>query len=103
MGLPFLGGIGVFLFTLKRKKLLHDHVALKYSKANAVAQKRLIKAKVFVAENNAKAFYDETIKFTFGVVMMIGGKQLAIPGFSVILMYWCYLIPVSLRRTEHLM
>lgn len=65
-GLPFFAGIGIFVLTAKRKKILSDHVALKYSKANTTAKKRLVKAKEFVATNNAKAFYDEIIKTLWG-------------------------------------
>ena len=66
LGLPFITGLGLFMLTAKRKKILKDHVALKYSKANSIAQKRLMKAKEFVTTNNAKAFYDEIIKTMWG-------------------------------------
>ena len=66
LGLPFFTGIGIFILTSKRKKILKDHVALKYSKANSTAKKRLLKAKDFTVENNTKAFYDEIIKTMWG-------------------------------------
>ena len=66
LGLPFIAGFGLFMLTAKRKKILKDHVALKYSKANSIAKKRLVKAKEFVTTNNAKAFYDEIIKTMWG-------------------------------------
>ncbi len=66
LGLPFFAGLGLFILTAKRKKILNDHVALKYSKANVTAKKRLIKAKEFITANNPKAFYDEIIKTVWG-------------------------------------
>ena len=66
LGLPFFAGIGLFILTAKRKKILNDHVALKYSKANTTAKKRLVKANEFVRTNNPKSFYDEIIKTMWG-------------------------------------
>ncbi len=66
LGLPFIAGIGIFIFTAKRKKLLQNDVARKYARANTAAQKRLANAKVFVVQNNGKAFYNETIKALWG-------------------------------------
>jgi len=66
LALPFFAGFGIFVMTGKRKKILKDHVALKYSKANITAKKRLLKANEFVKTNNTKAFYDEIIKTMWG-------------------------------------
>ncbi len=60
LGLPFLAGIGLFIFTTNRKKIMSDEVALKYNRANVAAKNRLGKAKEFVSSNNARLFYDET-------------------------------------------
>ncbi|MFI5171279.1 MAG: BatD family protein [Chitinophagales bacterium] len=66
LGIPFIAGFGLFIFTSKRKKLMSNEVALKYNRANAAARKRLVKAKTFMTTNNARSFYDETIKALWG-------------------------------------
>ncbi|MEZ5012978.1 MAG: BatD family protein [Chitinophagales bacterium] len=60
--LPFLAGIGVFAATARMKKLYSDMVSLRSSKANSMAKKRLAKANGLAQQNDAKAFYDETIR-----------------------------------------
>lgn len=64
--LPFVAGIGLFAFTFVNNRKQHDVVALRYNSANANAKKRLTKAAEFVASNNGRSFYDETIRALWG-------------------------------------
>jgi hypothetical protein len=62
LGFPFIAGIGFFMFTSKRKKIMGDEVSLKYNQANIAVRKRLAKAKEFEVGDNSRSFYDETNK-----------------------------------------
>jgi hypothetical protein len=66
IGLPFVFGIFLFIYSRKKNEREKDVVAMKNRKATSVARKRLKKAAVFVKENNSKAFHDETIKTLWG-------------------------------------
>jgi len=64
--LPFAAGAGVFIVTLRKKKLEGDVQGMKNRLANTVAKKRLSKAHVFIKTNDTKAFYNETIRALWG-------------------------------------
>ncbi len=64
--LPVLSGAGIFIFTQRKRKLEGDVRGMKNKRANAVAKKRLSKASGFVKTNDAKSFYNETIRAFWG-------------------------------------
>ncbi len=66
VALPFFGGLGFLFFTVRRKKMYSNVTALKFNNANANAKKRLTKAAGLLQSNNAREFYDETIRALWG-------------------------------------
>ena len=65
-GLPFTGGIGLFLFTLRQRRLNSDARAARAAGANTQAKKRLQKAAAFLQQDQSRPFYDETIRALWG-------------------------------------
>ncbi|MBP7400663.1 MAG: protein BatD [Chitinophagales bacterium] len=63
---PILLGFFLFFFTARRNELEKDVVGMRNRKATGIATKRLKVAHGFIAEDNRKAFYDETIKAVWG-------------------------------------
>lgn len=63
---PILLGIFIFFFTAKRNEMEKDVVGMRKRKATSVAVKRLKAANQFIAQDNRKAFYDETIRAVWG-------------------------------------
>lgn len=65
-GLPFAGGIGLFVFTLRQRRLQSDVRAMRAAGANTQAKKRLQKAAVFLQQDQSRPFYDETVRALWG-------------------------------------
>lgn len=63
---PILLGFFLFFFTARRSEMEKDVVGMRNRKATGIATKRLKVAHGFIAEDNRKAFYDETIKAVWG-------------------------------------
>ncbi|MBK7108331.1 MAG: protein BatD [Bacteroidetes bacterium] len=63
---PILLGFFLFFFTARRNEIEKDVVGMRNRKATGIATKRLKVAHGFIAEDNRKAFYDETIKAVWG-------------------------------------
>lgn len=64
--LPLTGVAGLFVFTQHKRKREGDVRGMKNKRANSVAKKRLSKALGFVKTNDAKSFYNETIRALWG-------------------------------------
>lgn len=64
--LPVISGAGIFVFTQRKRKLEGDVRGMKNKRANTVAKKRLSKASEFEKTNDAKSFYNETIRALWG-------------------------------------
>lgn len=66
LGLPVVLGIFLFLFTARRNEMEKDVAGMRNRKATGIAKKRLKVAHSYIAQDNRKGFYDETIKAVWG-------------------------------------
>lgn len=64
--LPLLGGIGLTVFQVRQRKRNSDIKAVRAAGANSAARKRLNQASIYMHQQQARAFYDETIRALWG-------------------------------------
>jgi uncharacterized membrane protein len=64
--LPVIIFILIFFYTRRREELNRDAMLMRNRKANAVAKKRLTKARQYIGNNNENEFYEEISKVLTG-------------------------------------
>jgi len=65
-GVPFIGGIGLFAWSYRKRQRMRDTRAMRAAGAGSAARKRLEKASACISANNSRGFYDETIRALWG-------------------------------------